>query len=263
MTNLNNDNAAKLDFRAGWRACCSVLLIGHGSTRRSEAFAVLERHAQTLQQRRGFKDVRAAALFGDGGLEQSLVGLGDPVFIVPMFMANGYTVRTALPAALRGAGFPSAAAGRKVYECEPVGLSTGIADLIVAKGLAAAPGLALAPSELALILCAHGSDREPASAEAADLQVARVVATGCFRSVRAAYLEQRPVIGDSLRESKPPVAVVGLFSGGSQHATRDVEEAIADAPQARALNLGAIGADDGMAAVIEAALVHLYAAGVR
>lgn len=263
MTDNANCSAAGPVSGRDWRARCTVLLIGHGSTRSTEALAVLERHAETLRHHHSFEDVRAAALFGNGGLGQRLDRLGDPVFVVPMFMADGFTVRTALPAALGEAGFDAAAAGRRVVRCAPVGLSAGVAELIVAKGLAAASSLRIPPADLALLLCAHGSEREPGSAEAAELQAGRVRATGLFRMAAAAYLEQSPLIADSLRTAVAPLAVVGLFSGGSQHATRDVDEAIAAAPAARALDVGAIGCDERMADVIADVVVQSHAAAAR
>lgn len=235
-----------------------VLLVGHGSERCPAAFRVIERHADALQQRNPLRQVHAAALFGEGSLQRGLSGLrGEPVFIVPMFMCDGLTVRNVLPQALREAtdALPKdAGVDVRTVVCEPIGLSPAIADLAADKALAAAANWSTAPANLCVLLCAHGSRQNPASEQGANLQAGRLRAEGLFRQVVAVFLEQAPHLTDVLARERSPIVVVGLFSGGSRHATLDIEKAVAVRSQAHLAYLGAVGDDDGLVDIIEAAI---------
>lgn len=114
----------------------------------------------------------------------------------------------------------------------------------------------------ALLLIAHGSLRNPGSAQATGLQVHRLAEMLMFGQVTSAYLEQPPRIDDTLRRITSPVIAVGLFAAAGRHATHDVASALCASGRTDVTYLGPIGTDPGIAALV-ASLVRSYTGTVH
>lgn len=236
----------------------AVILVGHGSPRTAQPTLDLKRLAQALREHEGFAAVEVAMLNGGGARPAEVANRleADRALVVPVMMCDGQTVRRDIPKA-----FADAERHRLTF-CQPVGTHPGLAALIAKRASEAAQRIGALPENAALLLIAHGSQRNPGSEQATQLQAGRLVEMRVFREVAAAYLEQPPRIEATLRRLKTPVIAVGLFAAAGRHATVDVEEALAAAERTDVAYLGPIGTDPGIAALV-ASLVRACASPMR
>jgi sirohydrochlorin cobaltochelatase len=84
-----------------------------------------------------------------------------------------------------------------------------------------------------------------------------LTASGHFAQVRAAFLEEPPLLADALRACRPlPVAVLGFFAGDGGHVREDLPALLSADRAARGeagaplLDLGVIGDDPAMPEII-------------
>lgn len=238
-------------------ADATVILVGHGSPRTAQPTLDLKRLAQVLREREGFAAVDVAMLNGIGERPAEVLArvAADRAIIVPVMMCDGQTVQRDIPKAFAGAD------PQRLTLCPPVGTHPRLAALIVRRASEAALSIGIAASDAALLLIAHGSQRNPGSEQATQLQLCRLGEMRVFREVAAAYLEQPPRIEATLRRLKTPVIAVGLFAAAGRHATVDVEEALAATGRTDVAYLGPIGTDPGIAALV-ASLVQACASPV-
>ena len=239
-------------------ADATVILVGHGSPRTAQPTLDLKRLAQVLREREGFAAVDVAMLNGIGERPAEVLARvgADRAVVVPVMMCDGQTVRREIPRAFAEACRP------RLTFCPPVGTHPGLAALIVRRASEAAQSIGIAASDAALLLIAHGSQRNPGSEQATVLQAGRLVEMRVFREVAAAYLEQPPRIEATLRRLKTPVIAVGLFAAAGRHATQDVADALAAAGRTDVAYFGPIGTDPGIAALV-ASLVRACAGPIR
>lgn len=236
----------------------AVVLVGHGSPRTAQPTLDLERLAQALREHEGFTAVEVAMLNGSGERPAALANrlAADHAVVVPVMMCDGQTVRREIPEA-----FGEVCRSRLTI-CPPVGTHPALAALIAKRASEAAQRIGVLPENAALLLIAHGSQRNPGSEQATVLQAGRLVEMRVFREVAAAYLEQPPRIEATLRRLKAPVIAVGLFAAAGRHATQDVADALAAAERTDVPYLGPIGTDPGIAALV-ASLVRACAGAMR
>ena len=210
---------------------------------------MLHAHADVLRAERRFADVAVGLLNGAPSAADALAALVPPVVhVVPFFMEQGWFVRAAIPRALRDRH------GHELRYHDPVGVHPDMANL-AAERVRHACGSD--PSRFALLLVGHGSARTPGRPMALHRHVAALSATGQFAQVRAAFLEEPPLVADALRAWRAwPVAVVGLFAGEGGHVREDLpgllaaEQAARGSAGAPLLDLGIIGDDPAMPRII-------------
>lgn len=229
-------------------ADAAVILVGHGSSRMAAAVLGVDRLAAALREREGYAEVAVATLHGSGPRPADVIAAlaHTRAFVVPVMMCDGLTVQRDLPAAFSGCG------SLRLRFCQPVGTHPGLAALIADRAVQEAKLRNLHLAQTRLLLIAHGSTKNTRSEKATLLQVGRLSAMNLFREVAAAYLEQPPSIVDAIQRLRPPVIAVGLFAAEGQHATVDVEAALAAAGRPDVAYLGAIGTDPGMVQLVAA-----------
>lgn len=211
-----------------------VLLAAHGSLRQPSAQASVLAQASALEAATGAV-VRAGFLRVAPKLAQAAGELGDGPFVVlPMFMADGYLVRRALPRAL----------GCEARILTPFGLVPRLAELIAAEAIDACTAAGLVPERATLLLIGHGSARGPASRHATETQAQRIAALSRFAGVAVAFLEESPTIEEQCRRCRGDLVACGFFAAPGGHADQDVPRRLADDPwgrERRVLYTGAIG----------------------
>jgi sirohydrochlorin ferrochelatase len=223
---------------------------------------VVEAQAVALRRGGAFEAVTCAFLSMPPSPAEALAALrGDPVCIVPLFMSDGYFVRVALARALAAGG---ARDGRRLCQAGPIGLMPSLTEVIERRALGACAEAGLMPGRCGLLLVAHGFTGSAASREAAAFHAGTLAATGRFRWIDTAFLEEEPMIPDQLAAQAGDMVVVGLFAAPGGHAAGDVPAALAADPrrgERRTLYTGAIGADPAVAGVIGAAAAAALDAG--
>lgn len=221
----------------------------------------MEAQAALLRRGGAFEEVACAFLSTPPAPAEALAALrGDPVCVVPLFMSDGYFVR----AVERALAAQEEQEGRCLRQARPVGLMPELTGVIERRALAACAEGDLEPGRCGLLIVAHGYTGSPASREAARFHTEPLAATGRFRWVDAAFLEEEPMIPDRLAAHGGDLVAVGLFAAPGGHAAEDVPEALAADPrrgERRVLYTGAIGADPAMAGVIALAAAAALTGG--
>lgn len=231
----------------------TLILLGHGTARRTGVPASLREQAELLRQRDLFARIDIAFWKEPPLLESVLAEAATPrVCIVPMFLSRGHYAGEAIPRALglpppwpgmrvrigqrpaspdgdgQGTGRGGAAGypGTIVY-CPAIGVHRRMADVIraaVQETVAEHPlPDGRKPADLAVILAAHGSRRHPDSRQAAEIQADHLRAAGCYAEVFAAFLEESPGIEQwSSLTDREHVVVVPYFMGAGRHSEEDI-----------------------------------------
>ena len=229
-----------------------LIVVGHG-TGSAAGDATLHALAANLAAMGNFDQVRAAVLRGTPALADVLHQLeaapgGQSPCLLPFMMSDGVTSRQHLMEAM--AHIPGS---RKPFLWSPLGLNPGLAELISRRGKNSARAAAWPAADCRLLLIAHGSLQDPASALAARTHQERIAAQHEFAAVEVAFLDQPPHLDDVLACSGRPLLGIGLFAGEGRHGAEDMNQAFALAT-CPACYCGTIGGDDGLAAL---ALEHL------
>jgi len=227
----------------------ALLLVAHGATRFADAGRILFAHADALRAQRCLAEVAVGFLRGSPSAAEALAGLtARVVHVVPFFMEQGWFVRKAVPAALAEPG------GHELRYHPPVGLHADMATLAAAR---VRRDCGADASRFHVLLVGHGSARAPGRAMALQAHAGSLAALGGFAAVRAAFLEEPPLLADALRAWRgKPVAVVSFFAGEGGHVREDVpallaaERARRDPAAAPLLGLGVITDDRAMPRII-------------
>ena len=227
----------------------ALLLIAHGATRFADAGRLVHAHAAVLRARQVFADVAVGLLNGTPPAAEALSALAPRiVHVVPFFMEQGWFVREAIPQAL-GDG-----QGHELRYHQPVGVHPGLADLAAARVQRAC---GTGSERFAVLLAGHGSARAPGRPMALHRHAEALTASGHFAQVRAAFLEEPPLLADALRAWRTlPVAMLGFFAGDGGHVREDLPALLAAEHAARGeagaplLDLGVIGDDPAMPEII-------------
>jgi sirohydrochlorin cobaltochelatase len=240
-------------------ASAALVLCAHGV--RGGAGAA-EEHAALIRRRRIFAEVRACALRGRPGLAETLAALRagappvpSPIYLAPLLMAEGYTLRAMLRRLGDGAPAPGPAAGRGLLLCPPVGTHPRLAVAMAAKALVACRARSWPPEETALLIVGHGTRRDPNSGATARRHARWIGAGGAFAEVAVAFLDEPPAVPEALAGLTAPRCVaVGLFVDRGEHGEEDIPRLLASAAgdgwRGAAAYAGPIGPDPLVADLI-------------
>jgi len=223
--------------------------VAHGTQRYPDAGRSLYAHAATLRAEGSFAEVAVGFLNGSPAPGAALASLAaSVVHVVPFFMEQGWFVREAVPRALRDVP------DRRLHYHPPVGTHPGLPALAAARVQRATGGDA---AHFAVLLVGHGSARSPGRPMALHRHAAALAAMEQFAQVRAAFLEEPPLVADALRDWRAmPVAVCAFFAGDGGHVREDLPALLAAERAQRGVNdtpvldLGAIGDDPAMPRII-------------
>lgn len=229
------------DFRAAALLLCAH---GRGGVAADHGPEVI---ARRLRDAGRFARVETCYLRGGPELSEVLAGIAEHrVFLVPLLMAEGHTSGVVLPAALARAG------GRavQVVVTPPLGADPMLASLAAREALALCRARGWTPAETAVVIAAHGTARHAGSALTAEAAARRIAASGDWRRVEAAFIEQEPAVESVLRDVAPgPCVVIGFFLDNGGHSAADMPRLIAAARPDAAYS-GALGAHPGVADIV-------------
>ena len=222
----------------------AVVILGHGTEMNRQSAAPARQHAETLNKRGCCAGVRSAFWKQTPRVQDVLQEIAattkaSRIFIVPLFVSEGYFCTQVIP---RELGFDYAGrrevehAGIRQYYCDPVGTHPAMTEVIMARARAVveespfprAPKL----KNSTLIIAGHGTERHAGSREAIAIQVSRIQKSGVFAHVQAAYMEESPHIKDSLSKvDTRHVVVVPFFISDGLHVVEDIPVLLGE-PQA-------------------------------
>src|SRR5262249_31049925 len=157
--------------------------------------------------RRIFGEVREAFWKQEPHIREVISGLVAPrlVFIVPMFISEGYFSEQVIP---RELGFSTSdqRQGARVLRrehqsflyCQPIGTHERMTSVVLQRAReVVGPSQVPPPAETTLILAGHGTDRNPNSRKSIEQQVALLHARNLYADVHAVFLDEEPLIGAS------------------------------------------------------------------
>lgn len=241
-----------------------VLIAAHGSRGTYADNGPVMRLAERVAARIAKAPVRVGLIKGAPTINAAIKDLdAQNIVVYPLFLSGGFFGRTVISRLVQEAieERPNCV----VTALPPLGLDPAFADLLVSKAACAAETHSFPVQEVALVLLAHGSRLDQASADAAEVIAARARASRRFQDVRVAFLEQPPTFQDTLSKVPGPVIVAGLFTGGGLHGADDVKRLMAGLNRQDAILLQNAGEfanlDELVAAKVGSALAGL--AGTR
>jgi sirohydrochlorin cobaltochelatase len=220
----------------------ALVIAAHGSHLNPESSAPAFDHADRIRATGAFAEVREAFWKEEPSFREVLRTLApEEVYVVPLFVSEGYFTEEVIPRELRLEGWDPAAwdsegtsAGhatfrasdvdKTVHYCGPVGTHDAMSDVIVrrAESVTGDPGVG---PETGLAVVGHGTERNANSAKAVEYHADRIRERDRFAEVRALFLDETPEIDDVTEHfSTADIAVVPLFVADGYHTQEDIPE---------------------------------------
>ncbi len=201
----------------------ALLIVGHGSTQNPDSSTPYFEHAEEIRARGVFGEVRCCFWKEEPGLTEAEFMLdAAEVYVVPDFISEGYFTRGIIPRELRLSAASTRRGGKVFHYCQPVGVHPGMTAIILRRARETAPDVA--PQDATLVIVGHGTGLNDNSARAIHDQVGFIAASGAgYAAVRAAFMEEEPLVADWAGFSPTPnVIVVPFFIADGLHSYQDI-----------------------------------------
>jgi sirohydrochlorin cobaltochelatase len=211
------------------------VLVGHGSTANRNSSAPVYQHAGELRRRRLFAEVRECFWKEKPFIREVLRDrLAPRVFIVPIFVSEGYFTEEIIPRefGLRSAGQDEfdrvqRRGSQTVFYSRPVGSHPSMTNVLLARArdvITKHPfPIMPRPCETALFIAGHGTGRNENSRKAIAQQVALIGALNEYAEVHPVFMEEEPRIADCYRLARARnLVVVPFFISDGLHTQEDI-----------------------------------------
>ncbi len=213
----------------------ALVLLGHGSTQNADSAAPMFQHAAEFRRRRLFAQVREGFWKQKPPVAQVLAGLTQSrIFIVPLFISDGYFSEELIPRAL---GFladgPNNAervrreGTQTLFYCRPVGSHSAMTEVLLARARDVGERFPFprAPKakELTLFIAGHGTEQNRNSRKAVEHQVEIIRARDLYAGVYAIFMEEEPRIAACYQLARTKnVVIVPFFISDGLHVREDI-----------------------------------------
>jgi sirohydrochlorin cobaltochelatase len=213
----------------------ALVLVGHGSTLNAESSAPTYQHADELRRRGLFAQVLECFWKIEPGIAGVLRGVYAPrVFIVPLFISEGYFTEEVIP---RELGFCQNGqkdfarvqhrGGQTVHYCGPVGTHDSMTEVILRRAREVVEKhpfpRAPKPKETSLFIAGHGTGNNENSRKAIERQVELIRAQGLYADVHPVFMEEDPRVGDCYNlASARNIVMVPFFISDGLHSVEDI-----------------------------------------
>ncbi|WP_232688616.1 CbiX/SirB N-terminal domain-containing protein [Halobacterium zhouii] len=235
----------------------ALVIVGHGSHLNPGSSDPAFAHADTIREAGAFDEVREAFWKEEPSFREVLRTLeSEEVFVVPLFVAEGYFTEQVIPRELRledwgdenwdsegtdadHVTLDAADVGKTVHYCGPVGTHDSMSDVIVerAKSVAGDEDVGSVDEShssarqtesdggFGLAVVGHGTERNENSAKATHYHADRIRETGRFEEVQAVFMDEDPEVDDvAALVDTEDVVVVPLFVADGFHTQEDIPE---------------------------------------
>jgi sirohydrochlorin cobaltochelatase len=220
----------------------ALLIAAHGSHLNPDSSAPAFDHADRIRATGAFEEVRETFWKEEPAFREALRTLkSDDVYVVPLFISEGYFTEQVIPRELRLTGWDADAwesdgtsAGhvrltpedvdKSVYYCGPVGTHDVMSDVIVrrAESVTGDPDVG---EGFGLAIVGHGTDRNENSAKAIEYHADRIRDRGRFEEVGALFMDEDPEVDDVTDHfDADDIVVVPLFVADGYHTQEDIPE---------------------------------------
>ncbi len=220
----------------------ALVIAAHGSHKNPGSSAPAFDHADRIRETGAFDEVRETFWKEEPSFREVLRTVdAEEVYVVPLFISEGYFTEEVIPRELRlddwepalwesdGTSADTATltaedTGQTVHYCGPVGTHDAMSDVIVqrAKSVTDDPDVG---KGFGLAVVGHGTRRNENSAKAIEYHADRIREMGRFDEVQALFMDEDPEIDDvtDFFESED-IVVVPLFVSDGFHTQEDIPE---------------------------------------
>jgi sirohydrochlorin cobaltochelatase len=220
----------------------ALVIVAHGSHLNPDSSTPTHDHADTIRAVGAFDEVRTGFWKEEPSFREVLRTVdADEVYVVPLFVSEGYFTEQVIPRELRLEEWDPEAwdsdgtsathvtltaedTGQTVHYCGPVGTHDSMTDVIVrrAESVTGDPDVG---EGFGLAVVGHGTKRNENSAKAIEYHARRVEAMDRFDEVRALFMDEEPEIDDVTDYfESDDVVVVPLFIADGFHTQEDIPE---------------------------------------
>jgi sirohydrochlorin cobaltochelatase len=220
----------------------ALVIVAHGSHLNPDSSAPTHAHADTIRDVEAFDEVRVGFWKEEPSLREVLRTVeADDVYVVPLFISEGYFTEQVIPRELRLEGWDvsqwdsdglsadsttlvAADTGQTVHYCGPVGTHESMTDVLVrrAESVTGDPDVG---AGFGFAVVGHGTERNENSAKAIEYHADRVAAMDRFDEVQALFMDEEPEVDDVTDYfTATDVVVVPLFIADGFHTQEDIPE---------------------------------------
>ena len=164
--------------------------------------------------------IDSATLANPGALDRALAAVGERPLIYPLFMTDGWFVRSALPKRL---------GATPVRILPPLGVDPSLPKLVADFLQAELAARDWKSGETHLLVASHGSGRSSKSKLATEAFVDQLAPLLSFAGVSTGYVEEPPFFGDAAKECPGQALCLPFFAAYGGHVKEDITEALAAA----------------------------------
>jgi sirohydrochlorin cobaltochelatase len=228
----------------------ALVIVGHGSHLNPGSSDPAFAHADTIRESGAFDEVREAFWKEEPSFREVLRTLeSDEVYVVPLFISEGYFTEQVIPRELRldewdpedwdsdgtNADHVTVEAtdvGKTVHYCGPVGTHDSMSDVIVQRAVSVTgdEDVGLGGDDqfeegVGLAVVGHGTERNENSAKAIYYHAGQIGERDRFDEVQAVFMDEDPEVDDvtDFFDSRD-IVVVPLFIADGFHTQEDIPE---------------------------------------
>lgn len=207
----------------------ALIIVGHGSHLNAESSAPVYQHAERIRALGWFDEVRECFWKEEPSLREVLdLVEADTVYIVPLFISEGYFTEEVIPRelGLNGAA-PSVTrlGSRVVHYCGPIGTHPWMTRMILRRAEESANLSDEEAREAGLIIIGHGTERNSNSADAIYRVTKEAQAAQVFGEVRTGFLDQPPEVDEVLDTmDRRTVVLVPFFVAEGWHTQETIPD---------------------------------------
>ncbi|WP_264822282.1 CbiX/SirB N-terminal domain-containing protein [Halocatena marina] len=218
----------------------ALVIVAHGSHLNPDSSTPTFAHADTIRESGAFDEVREAFWKEEPSFREVLRTVeATEVFVVPLFISEGYFTEQVIPRELRLEGWNVADwdsdgtsadhatleardVGKTVHYCGPVGTHDSMADVIIQRAQSVTDDPAVG-SGFGLAVVGHGTERNANSAKAIHYHANCIREQGRFDEVQALFMDESPEVDDVTDHfESDDIVVVPLFVADGFHTQEDI-----------------------------------------
>lgn len=189
--------------------------------------------------------ISSATMANGAYLEDTLTSLSKTGVIYPLFMANGWFVKTALRKRL---------GDKNSNVLSPLGLDPELPNLAVGLIRDVLEDHGLQAEQTQLLIAAHGSAHGQAAADSAHAFAKALAVRLPMAKIGTGFVEQVPFLPEVSQSINAPCLCLPFFAMDGDHMKDDVRQGLVDASFAGQI-LPALGLSDGIPELIATALL--------
>ncbi|MFC7020521.1 MULTISPECIES: CbiX/SirB N-terminal domain-containing protein [Haloarcula] len=220
----------------------ALVIAAHGSHLNAESSTPTYTHADTIRATGAFEEVRESFWKEEPSFREALRTVdADEVYLVPLFVSEGYFTEQVIPREFRLEGWDpdlwrsdgtsathatltAEDTGQTVHYCGPAGTHDAMSDVIVqrAESVTGDPDVG---EGFGLAVVGHGTERNENSAKAIEYHAGRIRDRGRFDEVQALFMDEDPEVDDVTEYfESDDIVVVPLFIADGFHTQEDIPE---------------------------------------